>query len=69
MYLKNSNTSTRRLVIRELDGERLDEPLVIKFNEEGLARCKADVGKRVADIYDSIEVHRDETESNDNEED
>ena len=53
MRIKCTKGSTRRLT---------DEGDRIEFNDVGVARVKKEIGERVTDKYDSIEILEDETE-------
>lgn len=57
MYIKTEATGTSKLTIRELDGDRLETPITVRFNEDGIARVKAGVGELLADRFDLISVH------------
>jgi hypothetical protein len=53
MRIKCTREATRRLT---------DEGDRIEFDRDGVARVKKEIGERVTDKYDSIEILEDETE-------
>lgn len=57
MWIKNTNTATRRLyneALTDEDGEPLmDEP--VEFASNGKAQVTQDLGERLVEHYDTIE--------------
>jgi len=57
MYIKGQ-PSTMEIVIREIDGTRLEAPITVLFSKEGVARVKEGVGQLLCDMFHGLEIYK-----------
>ena len=52
------NEMTRRIVVRSVEGEKLDKPIDVEF-DKGFAEVAPEVGKRLAGLFPGVSIVRD----------
>jgi hypothetical protein len=57
MYLKGEK-STREIVIREVNGQKLEAPITAIFSQEGIAKVKDGVGELLLEALPGLSVHK-----------
>lgn len=70
MYIKTDQKNTQAIIIREMDGDRLQNPIRVSFSDKGVARVKEGVGEYFADSdrFPTVTIHKDESRDSDNQE-
>lgn len=66
MYIKGSR-STRKLVIRRIGRDILEAPITVEFSSNGVARVKAGVGEVLSDLFPSITIIDEESDTEEDE--
>ena len=54
MHIKSNKPGRRTLIIREIDGDRLESPITVEFSSFGVANVSDGVGEYLMERYMGI---------------